>query len=231
MSIALGNVWTPVSTTGATSLSTGAGTSQANNSGFVVYILQATSTPATISLTDNLGNTYTSIGQVTDGGSRSIDRFYCAGPGGSGQVFTASASSSTPMSIFALELTSAAASFYDSSSPAVNAGFAAAPYSSNSFSPTPPTAGEMLLSLLSTEEFASSITYTYPAGWIPVSSITAGTSGYPAAALAALAISASGAEQATGWSDGAGGSQVAVTLDGFFGAIPVAQILQPQSIF
>ena len=227
MTIGLGNVWTPVSTTGATSLATGSGTSQATGSGFVVYVLQATGSPAIISLTDHFGNSYTHIAQVTDGGNRSIDRFYCQGTGGSGQLFTATASASTPMSIFAVELTGAAASFYDSASPAVISGFAGPPYSSNSFSASPPSGGEMLLSLLSTEEFSASITYTYPTGWTSVSSITAGTAGYPAAALAMLAISSSGTQQATGWSDGSGGSQIAVTLDGFFGATPPAVAYLP----
>jgi hypothetical protein len=235
MTIAIGaSTITSASFPSSTTTTTGI-TTAATGSGFYVVVSTHGGSASTVTLADNNSNTYTHISQTFDTSQNYVDRFYVAnGAGGSGMTWTATLSpnNSSGIAIIAMEITGAAtSSIHDASSPAAVTGAQTTPVSSNSFSATPPSGGELLVSVLTTDIYNSTISFNLPSGYTLVQSQTNSTTNIPATAVAYQVISSSGTEQATGWNYGSTNYNVIVTLDGFLGtsSAPIDYFVQSTS--
>lgn len=221
MTIALGASTIATAAFPGSTTTTSGITTSASGSGFYVVVVTHGSTASTVSIADNKSNSYTHISQVFDTIQNYVDRFYCpAGTGGSGMTWSATLSPNNAAGIVVIpvELTGAAASsIFDSSSPAAKTGYLTPPISSNSFSAAPPSGGEMLLSILTTDVFSAGITFTIPTGFTLVQSNTVSSGNITGTAVAYQVITSNQTAQAVGWNDGSGNQYYIVSLDGLFG--------------
>jgi hypothetical protein len=219
----------PSSTTTTTGITTGAA-----GSGFYVVVITHGSTASTVAIADSKSNAYTQISQIFDTDQNYVDRFYCpAGTGGAGHTWTATLSpnNASGITIIPIEMTGAAtSSIHDASSPAAVIVNQVAPVSSNSFSATPPSGGEMLISVFTTDYYFNPIAFTAPTSFTLIQSQTNGTSTLGGCAVAYEVITSSGTAQAVNWNNGTNGGNQTVTLDGFLGLSgPVTNYVQSTS--
>jgi hypothetical protein len=208
-------------------------TTAASGSGFYVAVGTHGGPASGVTLADSNGNTYTHQTQIPSAGTPTewLDLFYVAnGVGGVGMTWTVTLSPNncSGMSIVPVEiLNGALSSFHDASSPAA-ATASGTPANSNSFSATPPSGGELLISTYVTYADATA-TYTVPTGYTLIQSVT--VSANLNMAVAYLVVTSSGTQQAVGWNNSVNTSLPnAITLDGFLGLSgPVTNYVQSTS--
>jgi hypothetical protein len=234
MTIAIGASTIANQTFPGTTTTTAGITTAASGSGFYVAVGTHGGSASGVTLADSNGNTYTHQTQIPSAGTPTewLDLFYVAnGVGGVGMTWTVTLSPNncSGMSIVPVEiLNGALSSFHDASSPAAaTASFT--PANSNSFSATPPSGGELLISTYVTYADATA-TYTVPTGYTLIQSVT--VSANLNMAVAYLVVTSSGTQQAVGWNNSVNTSLPnAITLDGFLGtsSAPIDYFVQSTS--
>jgi hypothetical protein len=234
MTIAIGASTIANQTFPGTTTTTAGITTAASGSGFYVAVGTHGGPASGVTLADSNGNTYTHQTQIPSAGTPTewLDLFYVAnGVGGVGMTWTVTLSPNncSGMSIVPVEiLNGALSSFHDASSPAAaTASFT--PANSNSFSATPPSGGELLISTYVTYADATA-TYTVPTGYTLIQSVT--VSANLNMAVAYLVVTSSGTQQAVGWNNSVNTSLPnAITLDGFLGtsSAPIDYFVQSTS--
>jgi hypothetical protein len=174
-----------------TTVTTPAVAPAASGSGFYVVVVQRCATALAVNIpTDNKGNTFVRIGtQIASSTPMAVDRFYCPNAtGGSGyQVSGVRAAGTGSMSVFFQEMPGAAASPLDQSTQAT----AFAKLNAGAQSLTPGSGGEMLCTLITTDEFsATPISFTAPAGFTTQQSQLVGNTNGAVGALATDIVTA-----------------------------------------
>lgn len=202
------------STTGGT-VTTGAGTSAGSGSTFYAAVVCRAVT--SINVSDSMGNTYTQIGTTLyNGANRWLSRYQCVnGVGGAGHTLTAAESTgSDGLAAYLLEIKGATTTTpLDQSN--TNSGFGSPPVTSGSITVTPPANGELLVSIYSTDQFASGLVFTEANGFTVQALINDGINA-TASAIATKIVSSPGTYNAS-WSDGGTGNFVDIAIDSFLG--------------
>lgn len=149
----------------STSVVTPAVTPATIGSAFYVVVVQRCATALTVSLpTDTSSNTFVRIGsQIASSTPMAVDRFYCANAtGGAGYQVTATrAAGAGSMSVFFVEMIGAASSPLDTSTQTT----AFSQETPGAQSLTPGVGGEMLVTLVTTDQFTPTISFTAPSGF------------------------------------------------------------------
>lgn len=147
-------------TAGATSVTTAGVATSASGSTFVLAVVTRSAGGGTfVSIGDNKSNSYSIIGseQISGGGFVWCRLYRCENAaGGAGHTFTVTVSGSQEITLFALEITGAAAASFDKTNQASDA---TSPYNSGS-TPTTGQANELIVGFLGGDSGSNPATHT-----------------------------------------------------------------------